>query len=310
MRFTFSTFVVLALTALTSHALVINGYNAAQFNRFTTDSFPSAPVENSNLLSGIVTGVNLDFSGVGWSTSDLRQGITMITPQHFIAANHFRPSGQVDFLNQDGVLKSYTIDGSGYQTLTTSPGQTADLVIGKLTTSILGSDNITFYPVPDSTLTTPDYIDRGVIVYGRGATSGDRSPRVGYNHIEQLALVSDTGTDETLVAVTEQGNVTGETQGQTGDSGSPSFVVFDGQLTAVGTHFAIGTIGDNPATFDSFLPAYFSQINSIVTGDGETLTQQALGADFTVLVPEVSHFAALSGLAAIALITIKRRRLL
>lgn len=310
MRFITFTFVAGILSALTSQALVINGYNAAQFNRFTTDSFPDTPVENSGLLSGIVTDVNLDFSGVGWSTSDLRRGITMITDQHFIAANHFRPSGQVDFLNQNGVLKSYTIDGSGYQTLITSPGQTADLVIGKLTTSILGTDNITFYPVPDSTLVTDDYIDRGVIVYGRGATSGDRSPRVGYNHIDQLALVNDSGTDETLVAVTTQGSVTGETQGEVGDSGSPSFVVFDGQLTAVGTHFAIGTVGDDPATFDSFLPAYFSQINAIVTGDGESLTQQALGTDFTVLVPEISHFAAISSLAIMVLVGFKRRRLL
>ncbi len=245
--------------------LDIINFDSADHNRFLS-GFPGTPVENPS--------INFDLSGVGWTDQTaLRRHITMISPQHFIAANHFLPSGTVHFLNQDGVVKDFTIDGSGFSNLTLD-GKTSDLIIGKLTSSITVSDKISSYPLLDLNQES-DLVGRTLIVYGRGASSQNDSPRVGSNEVHSIDTLEDvSGTNKTRVFLTDfDASPAGESQGQTGDSGSPSFTLFNSQLTIAGNHFAIGTDESSGTdfTFDSFMWFYKSNIASILSSDGETL---------------------------------------
>lgn len=245
-------------------AVQIVDYTASVNDRFSS-GFPGSPVENSGLFGGAET---LDFSGVGWTEqTDHRRHITMISPQHFVAANHFRPAGAVNFLNRDGAVKAFSIDPAGFST-TSLDGKVSDLVVGKLTDPILLSDNISHYPVLDFPHES-DFIGTQLMVYGRGATLSD-SPRLGANYIDLTTTLEDvSGINKTRVFMTDQDNVSGETQAESGDSGAPSFIFFNGQLTVAGVHFAVYDLP--PKTFDSLIWSYQDQLQTILGSDGETL---------------------------------------
>ena len=59
-----------------------------------------------------------------------------------------------------------------------------------------------------------------------------------------------------------------------GDSGSPTFMLWDGQLTILGAHSGVDSDPDNnPLTLDqynvdSFLPFYVDQINALIQASG------------------------------------------
>src|SRR4051812_38929498 len=80
--------------------------NETTFERFTS-GFPGAPVINTGFfLNGF------DLSGIGWTSGNF--GITMITPQHFVTAEHVRPANgsTVSFVNTGGALVTYTVDST------------------------------------------------------------------------------------------------------------------------------------------------------------------------------------------------------
>ena len=85
---------------------------------------------------------------------------------------------------------------------------------------------------------------------------------------------------------------TGEALLQGGDSGSPTFVEWHGQLALVGTHSAVGSGGGVSYSFDNFIPLHLAQMD-------------ALGIDFTT-VPEPSR-ALLLLLGACALLRRRHR---
>jgi hypothetical protein len=91
-------------------------------------------------------------------------------------------------------------------------------------------------------------------------------------------------------------SVTGEAQGQGGDSGSPSFVISAGTLALVGVHSAINGSPPPDLTFDSFIPPFIGQLDTFMAGTGFTITA----------VPEPAALAAWAG--AVALVVIIRRR--
>jgi hypothetical protein len=88
----------------------------------------------------------------------------------------------------------------------------------------------------------------------------------------------------------------GETYLISGDSGAPSFACFNGELTLLGEHFSTyGTRGLNPYdggppkagdgcwwSVDGFLPAYISQINSVLP------TNQQLRVVFGLAAPRLA----------------------
>ena len=127
-----------------SKALVIHVYDPDKHDRFI--NFTTDPSHNANFIHA-----NLDLTGAGWYLNNTqRRGITMVSPAHFVGANHAKPSigATVSFLSTAGELKTFTV--ASYANILNGSGDISDLVIGKLTTAIDDDDNINYHPYLNS----------------------------------------------------------------------------------------------------------------------------------------------------------------
>ncbi len=274
-----------------ARALDVFNYSATTHERFSS-GFPGSPVANASFL---YSGYNL--SGIGWSTGNF--GVTLISPQHFLTAAHvgIGAGATVSFLGTDGVVRSYTVDSTSV--IQHSAGVSSDLMIGRLTAPISGSDNITHY----STLllgSGAQYHGLNVAVFGSGGRAGSNTLDSAFN-ADMLPFGAPNGVTDNTLFVTDYDSVTGQTQGQGGDSGSPTFFPINGTLALIGTHSAIDGTSSPVRTFDVLVPAYYNAINTQLAADGYTF-----GA-FTAI-PEPATWAVLAGGAALAVAVIRRRR--
>ena len=203
-------------------------------------------------------GEGYDFSGVGKDANDL--WATMISPTYFVSSSHFRPGSGATvtfYENNDpsGATHEHTVADWGRPVLPDGPDESPnyDLWIGKLTTPI-DTDKVAYYSVLELP-STDDYIDRDILVYGQPDLVGHNT----ISYIDTLGGVNDkhmwfyyntpTDPDEAMT--------------QNGDSGGPSFMVWDGALTLIGTHhYGISSGGD------SFIPLYIDGLNAWMAADG------------------------------------------
>ncbi|HNQ88535.1 MAG TPA: hypothetical protein PKM73_07975 [Verrucomicrobiota bacterium] len=322
---------VLLLTGLATaaaHATIIRNYSAAANDLYLEAAgFPPGPAGasvtlNPTLLQSLVPpSLDCDFSGVGWSPTTL-QWATMLTPLHFVTATHYYPaSGSLYFVNQAGILKSYTIDAAFYNSGRTyyhdpdSGGDyVSDLIVGRLTSPIPSTDLVTIYPV----LAYPnldDYLDRDLVFVGK--VGGDGSgvpppirPAAGINTLdfhEAVDLRDDDGNPltkdpDTVCYGMIYDTAPGDTYATGGDSGGPSFFLHNNQLALAGTHSAAGTATIDGITYqvsvDAFLGHYLGQVQGIVNADGYSLT----------LVPEPAAAAWAAALVCLAGLVCRLRR--
>ncbi len=256
---------VMMAVVQTLPALDIVNYSNTIHDRFLPGTYPSSPTNNPDFWFS-----SLDWSGVGWNVEDPRKSVAMITPMHFVAAYHFAVGGNLSFMNPDGSIMTYGVSGTINQLFDPVTGSNSDLYIGELTAPIPGASNIMNYAVFDLA-STNDYIGVPMLVYGYAPEGG-----VGGNAAIGVKVGTNTfGGFEPFLGNTvfwyDQDPVTGEAYGQAGDSGSPSFTLVGSTLALLGTHYTIGSAEGNPATFDTFMPDYISQIQDIVQADGYSL---------------------------------------
>ncbi|MBS0630887.1 MAG: PEP-CTERM sorting domain-containing protein [Verrucomicrobia bacterium] len=290
-----------------ARALIVFDYSSVVNNRFSS-GFPGTPVENT---SPSFIGAGYDFSGVGWQTGSSDFAVTMISPQNFITARHVAPANgsSVSFLNDDGVLKNYTVASTSTITYN-GPGGPSDLIVGTLTSPISAADHIASYSIlylgtPLTSLNLNGYTQLSLLSYGK-------TGRVGTNTIDGFAngdlypLNNPDGVTDSLYFYTDYDSTAGQSQAETGDSGSPTFATIGGQLTLVGVHSSVGTINGNPnpLTFDNFLawPSILQQIAGITGNSGQNTSLYVVNA-----IPEPSAYALLAGLATLGLIALRRR---
>ncbi len=270
-------FLIITTGGIPAYGLDINGYDCARHDRFSS-GYATAPVQNPSFFAS-----GYDWSGVGWSPVNPRQSIALISAQHFVLANHWRiPEGNtVTFLNRDGLLKSYIIDG--YTSFSSGTGSThiADLALGQLRDPIAAADNIAWYPVINAdNKQTPEfevgwYLQKEFLAYGWDA-------RVGTNTINFFSYVNTLSgqnpDNQTLCAISDFHKTNGvlypdEAGFIGGDSGSPSFLVWDNQLTLMATHFAISDSNpDIRVNCDSFIPYYLNDLNNAMRAQGYAAT--------------------------------------
>jgi len=280
----------LLLTGLPmARGLTVFDYSAVSHERFSS-GFPSAPVVNSSFFLS-----SYDLSGIGWTSGNF--GVTLVSPRHFLTAAHVSPGASVSFFSTDGAVRSYAVDGTFV--IQHASGVSTDLLVGRLAEPIPGSDNVSHY----STLllgSASDYLGLTIAAFGSGQRAGTNTiDAVGV--VDMLPFGSPNGTADNAVFITDYDAVTGQTQGQAGDSGSPSFVGINGSLALLGTHSAIVTDASPTQTIDVFVPYYYSAINTRLALDG-----YSFGA--FVAVPEPSTYAALFGLVALGWAGWRRRR--
>jgi hypothetical protein len=283
---------ILLLATSSAQAVVILGYNSAVNDRFSS-GFAGAPVENAN--PGFL-GAGQDLSGVGWDTALATRGVTMISDQYFVCASHYVPGSQVSFYSPTlGAVVTYTVDTAyGWSPAALEAGQSQpDLRIGRLVSAIPSSAGIASYAILDHP-TLAGYIGQTVYLYGRGPTASD-SPRIGTNNFEGFTpfdLSGDTIDDNLGSIYFDDLAPTGESRLEGGDSGSPSFMIYNGKFALIGIHSAVGTIGPQTVSVDSFIPSFLTQM-------------AAANLPFTV-VPEPSRIM-LMLVAMLGLISRRRR---
>ena len=231
-------------------------YHNATYDRFSS-GYSANPVVNPSFFAAAY-----DFSGVGWNPSTNQQNVALISPRHFVAANHFRPTGTLTFMNRDSVLKSYTVSS------VTRIGET-DLAIGRLTSAILPADEIAYYPVVS--VVESDYLGQWIWPYGKYSGEYSSTIGVGSNVLASIYFEPYINTESYIYYYGQGGSYyPGEAMGQGGDSGSPDFIAVDGQLRVVGGKSFINT--DLSLTGGTFLPYYYQQVDNVLALDGYHLT--------------------------------------
>jgi len=251
------------LFAMPAHGLNIRGYVPARHDRFSS-GYPGSPVVNTNFHADFY-----DFSGVGWHSLYPYLSYTLISPSHFVGANHVNPGigATLTFHARDGALRSFTV--ANQYNMTNAAGENTDLVVGELSQPVAPCDNITFYPILDLESET-DYIGRGLLVYGATARVG-KGTISAFQDFGGDPITGGAGVNSTRAYNFVYVNAVGsqdDCHAEGGDSGSPSFVAMDGELFVVGVHTAVLTTGLAVTTFDSFVPHYLDQIDGILQQQG------------------------------------------
>ena len=210
----------------------------------------------------------LDFSGVG-KTSNSRW-MAMVSPSYFLSAAHYAPTfgSTVTFYEDNTTDHSHTYTVASWSYQTNIPGLgSSDLYLGKLTAPISANDHIAQYAIPmlggDSA-----YIDQSIYVYGL-------PNRVGTNTIADIFTLNVGSNYTRLMEFDYDPSVQYNAFVEPGDSGGPSFLLWNGQLALVGTHYVDAKSGTTPLwSGDSFVPYYADQLNAHMTGEHLTLTPE------------------------------------
>ncbi|MFM7133180.1 MAG: dockerin type I domain-containing protein [Planctomycetota bacterium] len=229
-----------------------------------------------------------DWSGVGRSSNGA--WVTMISPTHFVSANHYHPNAgdTITFFEGNSALgpsHAYTVAAFGYDT--TYGGQSSDLWLGRLTAPLSPKHRIATYPVlalgGDAA-----YLDSFILAYGA-------PNRVGTSRLGAIVDDFEIGRTRTMRFWfhAAEGTGTGASDCHLigGDSGGPSFALVGGRLALVGVHFTTNDTNGVPDpedswpfgygwSGDSFVPFYIDQLDANMGAERVRVVRSR--ADFTL----------------------------
>lgn len=251
-----------AILSSPAHAIQIRSYSAARHDRFT--GFPSAPVLNTaSWFPGS------SYTGVGWSLSDPRKQFALITPQHVVFAEHFKPfiGDTVRFLNAAGVAVDRTVIAN--TNIQNASSQATDLTICTLSAPIPAATGITPFPYLNRTtsgvIDESKYTSYSLTIFGIQAKVGSGS---------YAGFVTPSGFS-TRTAVFQYNIASGGQDDcylEDGDSGSPTFAtgstVGHKFPALVGLHYLIGGNATTHQGFDTFVPTYITELNTFLKSSG------------------------------------------
>jgi hypothetical protein len=268
-----------ALLALPAGAMILQNYTPQNHDRYYAGG------------DRAFIGEAYDWSGIARSPEKglLNPWVVMVSPTFYLTVAHNYPySGHTVTFDPDNVAggTTYTYTDSGYQyvilTDPDGPGPLApvpsDLMLRRLTTPV--DPSIAIYPI-GMAASLADYANLELWHYSYGNLAAPE--RVGRNEINNdygspdfvMAVNGSPITQATVLMAFDFDAAPGgvgadEMLYQYGDSGSPTFVVVNGQLALIGLAEGIDPTYPN-LIYDAFVPYYFSQIaNAIWTESGGT----------------------------------------
>lgn len=264
----------LAVAAVPARALDVVGYTAAANDRFAS-GFPTAPVPNT---SGSFIGLDYDWSGVGWSSTDGTKGFGFVSPRHYLVATHYGGAATLRLRSSGGTLLTGTQQGvaqTGFGLTSGTALPNPDLSLGTLTAPLADFQSVARYAVLDlnassSTDSPANYTNQPLIVYGRGV-NGSSSPRIANSSINSASSTAYQNPNNGYM-ITKTTTYT--LQG--GDSGSPAFITWTNpnggsELTIIGNNAAVDTTnGNNLQNFIGRV-AIMNQLNTMMNPDGFAL---------------------------------------
>jgi hypothetical protein len=228
-------------------------YSSERHDRFISGTFPTNPIPNPTF---IFSDFESQLAGVGWQTNIKQKKAALISPQHFLNANHWKLSGTITFYNQCGELKTYDVESN------TQIADT-DIAIGRLSEPIPPEDHIPYYPI--LSVTYYDYFYKIVMYVGRGADNYDFAAGIRrINGFQSSGIYPNSFIYHNYLPTLPDGfTVDDIVKGVTYDSGSPSFIFDDGELSLVGHHWAV--------SHDPFLGYYRDEVDALLAADGYSL---------------------------------------
>ncbi len=262
---------------LSSHALVLRTFDATRHLRFL--NFPDNPTHNTQFLHS-----SHDLTGVGWFIGNTQRQLTMVSPLHYVGANHVKigVGSTIRFLSADGVLRDYTVTEE--TTIPNDAGAASDLFIGTLDRAITEGDNIRYYPYLNLSANNNyrAYLNQPLIILGRTVTGGSGIS-------DKVTLVSSETTEPTINITSNYTVASGNNDDsyyQAGDSGSPVFISHAGNPAIVGTNSLVGSnTADDDDTevvsftnFANFIPHYVVDLNAVMIADGYHMTKAIPGS--------------------------------
>ncbi len=262
--------VILALCLIglrPARAITINGFTTTANNRWAaTPTDPITGPFTPNTNPGFV-GLNYDFSGVGWqssSTSYKDLSVTLVSPKHFAAAKHveFTYTNQTyTFANAANTLVSRSIGSTFNYADIVNPGFFPEIRVVKLDANFTPSDQVKVYRMLDvgDLSNIPGY---PAVLLGHDGSSSNYQRRIGLSTVLSIAPEGNE-----IIYFNKNSVATNyATAYVTGDSGSPSFVVYEGQLHFVGCHW-FSTLADS----NWMLPTIYPGVNAYMSADGYAL---------------------------------------
>jgi hypothetical protein len=234
-------------------ALMVQGYDPEVNDRFSS-GYPNAPVPNA---SAKFIGKGLDWSGVGWWKKDPQYSVTLLGSKNFAYTKHMSPQtgDLITFLGRDGNLHDYHVAKLQMVEISKNGDNTeyADTAVGTFDETVPLTDQVAHYPVAFSQKGIEPFIGKKILMYGHMA-------RVGTNEIVEGIMLEGMASEYNF---TTEGLTTGMGKSEVGDSGSPAFIVLDGKLALVGTHWQTDT--------DSMVSGIIPGMDAIMAADGEKL---------------------------------------
>jgi hypothetical protein len=195
--------------------------------------------------------------------------VAMVSPVHFVTATHYPiPVGwKMSYFDQKGSVQQRAI--ASLKPVLSASGKSTDLSIGTLDGPV---DN-KGYPV----LTLPkqaDYIGKSLLVFGTVSLSGT-------GKLSGFETAPDPAFANTIFSNFIYHETTGgasDCKFNSGDSGSPTFVLEGENPLLIGTHSDRITQGKISVNYDTFVPAYLGQLDAAMSKSGYNIRRHPVEA--------------------------------
>jgi len=210
--------------------------------RFIAGIGTATPTPNTD-SNFVLLGYNLSgLGGTGWGGTGRLHSDALISPISLEGAwhNHFGPGATIDFFS--GVTVNGTQEEETVQ-VANSVNPTGDMNIEILSQPVSASSNLQILPVLD--ISSGDYSGQPMIITGSSGTTA--SPADTYSSgTQQFATATVAGLSGTYGSDTGLLEVNGYDgppstltyeDSESGDSGSPELITYDGQLTIAGATY-------------------------------------------------------------------------
>ncbi|MBK1827504.1 hypothetical protein [Haloferula rosea] len=209
------------------------------------------------------------FCGMGWPghPTEWYRNYSLVSPVHFIGAAHYLPdlSWKIRFLGMDGVLRDYEI--LELDIVKNADDEATDLFIGTLKQPV---DLSQIKPFGVFTPADEVYVGKEAIVFGKVGEAMKRAVD------GEWALQNSPGFDTTRLLYFDYdpgGTNPKDIHYQGGDSGSPAFVIVEGQPTILGVASTLDQVSGKLRSSMSLVPAYVNEIDEIMEAKGYHLTR-------------------------------------
>ncbi len=200
-------------------------YDAARHSLFMLGTFPEEPVLNDAFFLAQYAD---QLRGIGWQTGHPVKKVALITPQHFLTATHYKATSSLErayitFLDASGNTQTFAVSN-----ITTVY---KDISIGTLETPI--PDELGIRPFPVASVNGDGPKGREVFYVGNAPSGNLRTIAIGRTGFHD----SRNGMAELDSSRVSSEFSKDRVYGITGDSGSPSFFIENGELILLGHHY-------------------------------------------------------------------------